>query len=165
ARQLKQARAFTTAVDHLRSYSPRCSGVVLWQLNDCWPVTSWAVIDGDGREKMSYFAVKQAYEDRIVSIQPRTGTAGGLSIVLVNDDISAGRERPWNGELLIRRLDFSGKEIVRHTERVEVAAHHALAGEIPASVALADGEERESLVASTGRGGGSQFCAGTSNST
>jgi len=159
AMQLNQARAFTTAVEHFRSYSPRCSGVVLWQLNDCWPVTSWAVIDGDGREKMSYFAVKQAYEDRIVSIQPRTGTAGGLSIVLVNDDISAGRERPWNGELLIRRLDFSGKEIVRHTERVEVAAHHALAVEIPASVALADVEENEFLVASLGHVRGTWFYA------
>src|SRR5699024_12045776 len=79
--------------------------------------------------------------------------------VLVNDDISAGRERPWNGELLIRRLDFSGKEIVRHTERVEVAAHHALAVEIPASVALADVEENEFLVASLGHVRGTWFYA------
>ena len=24
-------------------------GAIVWQLNDCWPVTSWAAIDGDGR--------------------------------------------------------------------------------------------------------------------
>lgn len=159
AMQLNQARAFTTAVEHFRSYSPRCSGVVLWQLNDCWPVTSWAVIDGDGRAKMSYFAVKQAYEDRIVTIQPRTGTPGGLSVALVNDDASVDEEQLWSGELIIRRLDFSGKELARHTEPVEVSAHHALAVEVPASVALADMEENEFLVASLGQVRGTWFYA------
>lgn len=51
--QLNQARAVAAGVEHWRSHWPRCAGTVLWQLNDCWPVTSWAAIDGDGRLKPS----------------------------------------------------------------------------------------------------------------
>jgi beta-mannosidase len=38
-------RAVTTGIEHLRSLR-HCMGAIWWQLNDCWPVTSWAVVDG-----------------------------------------------------------------------------------------------------------------------
>ena len=38
----------------------RCApGTIVWQLNDCWPVTSWAAIDGDGRPKPLYYALRR----------------------------------------------------------------------------------------------------------
>lgn len=34
-------------------------GALVWQLNDCWPVTSWAICDHYKVPKLSYFAIKR----------------------------------------------------------------------------------------------------------
>ena len=36
-----------------------CGGALVWQINDCWPVTSWAIVDYYMRPKMAYFTVKR----------------------------------------------------------------------------------------------------------
>ncbi|KAI7973455.1 hypothetical protein EIK77_000076 [Talaromyces pinophilus] len=36
-----------------------CAGALVWQLNDCWPVTSWAIADSELRPKMGYWTVKR----------------------------------------------------------------------------------------------------------
>lgn len=36
------------------------AGAVVWQLNDCWPVTSWAIIDYFYRPKPAYFSIARA---------------------------------------------------------------------------------------------------------
>ncbi|ANB14378.1 hypothetical protein AWJ20_1966 [Sugiyamaella lignohabitans] len=36
-----------------------CAGALVWQVNDCWPVTSWAIVDFYYRPKLSYYAVKR----------------------------------------------------------------------------------------------------------
>ncbi len=36
-----------------------CAGALVWQINDCWPVTSWSIIDYYLRPKHAYFAVKR----------------------------------------------------------------------------------------------------------
>jgi beta-mannosidase len=38
----------------------RCGGVLVWQLNDCWPVVSWAVVDYYLVKKPAYYAIKRA---------------------------------------------------------------------------------------------------------
>ena len=39
--------------------SPRmCMGAIVWQLNDCWPVISWSAVDGDGRRKPLWYALR-----------------------------------------------------------------------------------------------------------
>lgn len=35
------------------------SGALVWQLNDCWPVTSWAVCDFYKQPKLAYYAIKR----------------------------------------------------------------------------------------------------------
>lgn len=67
--QVNQARAIATGIEHWRSHWPACAGTVVWQLNDCWPVTSWAAIDGDGREKPLYHELKRLYADRLVTVR------------------------------------------------------------------------------------------------
>ncbi|KAL1302737.1 hypothetical protein AAFC00_003091 [Neodothiora populina] len=36
-----------------------CGGALVWQLNDCWPVTSWAIIDYFLRKKPAYYAMRR----------------------------------------------------------------------------------------------------------
>jgi beta-mannosidase len=46
-----------------RSKAPYNMGTMLWQLNDCWPVTSWSIIDYQLLPKAAYYGVKEAYRD------------------------------------------------------------------------------------------------------
>ena len=71
--QVNQARAVATGIEHWRSHWPVCAGTIVWQLNDCWPVTSWAAIDGDGREKPLYHELRRLYADRLLTVQLRDG--------------------------------------------------------------------------------------------
>ncbi|KAG9258178.1 family 2 glycosyl hydrolase [Emericellopsis atlantica] len=36
-----------------------CGGALVWQINDCWPVTSWAICDYYLRPKHAYYTVKR----------------------------------------------------------------------------------------------------------
>ncbi|KAI9102683.1 glycoside hydrolase family 2 protein [Phlyctochytrium arcticum] len=36
-----------------------CGGALVWQINDCWPVTSWSIVDYYLRPKHAYFAIKR----------------------------------------------------------------------------------------------------------
>ena len=36
-----------------------CGGTLVWQINDCWPVTSWSICDYYLRPKHAYFTVKR----------------------------------------------------------------------------------------------------------
>jgi beta-mannosidase len=97
--QLNQARALSLGIDHLRALA-RCSGAVVWQLNDCWPVVSWAAIDGDERRKPLWYALREAFTPRRAFVQP---DLGGLVLVAVND-----RPGPWLASVTARRVRFDG---------------------------------------------------------
>ncbi len=107
ATQLNQARAIQYALEHYRSWWPRTAGAIVWQLNDCWPVTSWAAVDGDGRRKPLWYAMKHAFADRIVTVQPR-GT--DLVAALVNDT-----DEPWTGQVEAVRTTLGGEVLAAST--------------------------------------------------
>ncbi len=50
--QVQQALAIKTAVTQWRSLKPHCMGTLVWQLNDTWPVASWASLDYGGGWKL-----------------------------------------------------------------------------------------------------------------
>ncbi len=114
ATSLQQARAVTYAVEHFRSWHPVCAGMVVWQLNDCWPVTSWAAVDGDGRRKPLWFALRRAYADRLLTIQPRDDE---LVLAVCNDT-----DEVWQGDLTVRRMTFSGAHRTQAAVPVTVPA-------------------------------------------
>ncbi|MFI3172096.1 MAG: glycoside hydrolase family 2 protein [Eubacteriales bacterium] len=67
ASQLLQAEAIKYGVEHWRRYRGRCMGAIYWQVNDCWPVTSWASIDYDGRWKALHYYAKRFFAPVLLS--------------------------------------------------------------------------------------------------
>lgn len=67
ASQLLQADAIRYGVEHFRRYRGRCMGAVVWQLNDIWPVASWASIDYYGRWKALHYAEKRMFAPVMIS--------------------------------------------------------------------------------------------------
>lgn len=121
AAQLNQAHAISTGIGHFRSLTPKCSGTILWQLNDCWPVTSWAVVDGNGRLKPAWYALRASYADRLLTIRPD-------AVVAVNDTA-----QEWTGELRVRRLRLDGSEEADLVLPFEVASRSATTIAVPDS--------------------------------
>ena len=151
AMQLNQANAITCALDWFRFLAPSCSGAVVWQLNDCWPVTSWAAIDGSGREKPLYFALQNAFAPRVVSVQPR----GGRLVASLGNDTDV----PWEGSLTCRRLRFDGTVCGSKDVAVSVPARGSVTIDLPAVVADADDPASEVVVVETlGTRGSWFFC-------
>ena len=109
--QLNQARSIRTAAQWHRACAPRTMGTIVWQLNDCWPVTSWAAVDGDGRLKPLWYELRRAYRDRLLTIQPEgewtgPGTGGALGLLASNET-----EHEWRGTARLRRMALDGATI------------------------------------------------------
>ncbi|MCM1038830.1 MAG: glycoside hydrolase family 2 protein [Ruminococcus sp.] len=69
ASQLLQADAVRYGIEHFRRNRGRCMGTVVWQLNDIWPVASWASIDYFGRWKALHYAEKRAFAPLMISCE------------------------------------------------------------------------------------------------
>lgn len=69
ASQLMQAEAIRCGVEHWRRNRGRCMGAIIWQLNDIWPVASWASIDYYGRWKALHYAAKRFFAPVMISAE------------------------------------------------------------------------------------------------
>jgi beta-mannosidase len=137
--QLNQAEAVRYGIEHLRSHRGVCMGAVVWQLNDCWPVTSWAAVDGDGRRKLLWYALRAAMAPRLLTIQPR---GDGLAVIAVNDSGES-----WRGPLTTQRLRFDGTLVASWETRLVSERLSATTMIIPAEVATTLAPTGELLVA------------------
>jgi beta-mannosidase len=111
ATQLNQARAVAFGIEHFRSWWPRTAGALVWQLNDCWPVTSWSAVDSDERPKPLYYALKHAFAARLLTVQPRGGRP---TLIAVND-----LDEPWTARIVATRQTFTGE--IRAADDVPLA--------------------------------------------
>ncbi len=108
--QLVQANALKTAVEHWRRRKFKTAGSIFWQLNDCWPVSSWSVIDSSLRPKASYFYARRFFADVLVSIKKNGDT---LEVWGTND-----RLQRVSGTLHVRVLSFKGEKISNLSKEV-----------------------------------------------
>ncbi len=67
--QILQGIAIKSGVDHWRRNRGRCMGTLYWQINDNWPVASWASIDYYGRWKALHYMAVKFYAPISISIQ------------------------------------------------------------------------------------------------
>ena len=59
--QLNQAHCMQTGVEHWRRNMPRCMGALYWQLNDCWPASSWSSLEFTGRWKALHYIARRFF--------------------------------------------------------------------------------------------------------
>lgn len=100
--QVQQGVAIRTAVEFWRSLRPVCMGTLFWQLNDCWPVCSWASLNYGGKWKILHYMAKRFYAPVIATTFQRESDQP-VEIWGVNDRLDAR-----SGTLLVRLIDFKG---------------------------------------------------------
>ena len=101
--QLLQAYGMKIAIEAHRLAKPYCMGSLYWQLNDCWPVTSWSTLDYYGNWKASHYQVKESFAPIFLAV---TENVDGYSIIGSNDNLEVKE-----GLVTAKLLDFSGKEL------------------------------------------------------
>lgn len=101
--QLVQAEALKCAVEHWRRRKFKTAGSMFWQLNDCWPVSSWAVIDSALRPKAGYYFAKKFFAPVLLSLKKSDNI---LEVWVTNDEL-----KPGSGRLELSFRSFVGKRI------------------------------------------------------
>lgn len=112
--QLNQRDAFRYGIEFFRR-SAFCRGSLIWQANDCWPVTSWAVQDYGRNLKPAGFELERLYRPVMASIEYLAGDSK-LSAWVSND--SASR---YVGELHVSVVDTrTGTTLAEHRAPVSL---------------------------------------------
>ena len=129
--QLQQAQAMSFGVEHMRSLEPVNAGALIWQLNDDWPVVSWAAVDFNGQRKPLWYASRDFFAPRLATIQPRVSeeyrethswegvrTANDhYELIVLNDTREA-----WKGSWKVERMTLAGEVLASQTFDVELDA-------------------------------------------
>jgi beta-mannosidase len=112
--QVQQAEIIKIGAEHLRRQRPRTMGSLYWQLNDCWPVASWASIDYYGRWKALHYYARRFYDDVLISPFLHDDK---VDVYVVSDKLQL-----LSGTIHMRLLDFSGNVLLEQSKQVQVPA-------------------------------------------
>ena len=100
--QVMQAYALETALRSLRGNKPISMGSLYWQMNDVWPVSSWATIDYYNSYKAAHYRIRHLH-DLIMIHAMYDKVRRNYNIYIVNDKPST--EFTFS---IIEVLDFNG---------------------------------------------------------
>ena len=110
--QLNQGLALKRCLEHWRANRKVTNGSIIWQLNDCWPVTSWSLIDSSNIPKMAYYFVKDAFSDAVIHF---SNSGSLLKIMVLNE----GESRQLTLETLM--IDTLNGKII-HNKSKKISA-------------------------------------------
>jgi len=113
--QLVQAEALRCAVEHWRRRKFHTAGALFWQLNDCWPVSSWSVIDSALRPKAAYFFARRFFAPELLSFKKN---GKGVEVWLTNDT-----PNPIRGTLTVQFRDVVGTVHPLVKEHIQIPAN------------------------------------------
>ncbi|MDD2213456.1 MAG: glycoside hydrolase family 2 protein [Oscillospiraceae bacterium] len=135
ASQLMQADAIRYGVEHWRRNRGRCMGAIYWQLNDIWPVASWASIDYFGRWKALHYAARRFFSPVLISCEEVGETDQRPAVVSepirplkfsARLAVSNESREPVTGRASWALRDNRGTIITQGSQTVEVAAQSSL---------------------------------------
>jgi beta-mannosidase len=112
ASQVLQAEGVKVGAESFRRKRPETMGSIYWQLNDCWPVASWASIDSEGRWKALQYYARRFYAPVLVSPHVENGS---LAIYIVSD-----KTQEQQGQLHLAIESFDGKIVHEVTQPVSI---------------------------------------------
>ncbi len=115
--QVQQALAIRTAVDYWRSLRPLCMGILYWQLNDLWPVSSWSSLDYDGGWKLLHYEARRFFELLHLALITKGGT---IRAVVVNDGLDS-----FEGRLVLRLRSLEGPVMKEYSSDVGIGPESA----------------------------------------
>ena len=115
--QLLQAQAMKTAIESHRKKMPYCMGSLLWQLNDCWPVISWSIIDHYGKPKAAYYQTKKSFKKTILHSALKKDS---IQIYAISDEQTLN-----SGKLKIQLFSPKGTMIYEKNISVTIPANNS----------------------------------------
>ena len=98
--QILQLKAIQYGVEHCRRNWGRCMGSIYWQLNDCWPVASWASVDYYGRWKALHYGAKRFYARFMATAFEKEELSTDISYFIHNESF-----KKRNAVLKVRLFD------------------------------------------------------------
>lgn len=98
--QVMQAYALEMAIRTLRLSKPYCMGSLYWQLNDVWPVSSWATVDYYGIYKAAHYRIRQLHNLLLIHV---LHSESSYKVYMVNDHIQS-----ISLYVEIKIMDFNG---------------------------------------------------------
>ena len=120
ASQFVQAEAMGVAIRGWRRrwghIDEQTSGALLWQLDDCWPVTSWAIVDYHLRPKAAYYVARRELAPFAVGLA--STHSGNAEIWAVN-----GITSPIDADVEIHTWTLDGKLIAEEHHTLTLAAN------------------------------------------
>jgi len=129
--QLLQGEALKLGVQHWRSRKFETAGSLIWQLNDCWPVISWSLIDYYKRPKAAYYYARRFFSPllSVLLFDPLNDfnfnrperIEGKVRCMLVND-LPATQE----GELILNVFNLKGEKIFEKVYNISVPKNKVL---------------------------------------
>lgn len=117
--QLLQDACMKLSLETHRRWMPYTMGSLYWQLNDVWPVASWASIDFQNNPKGLYYIVKKAFNPVIVV---PSNFKNDFMVNVVSDSREA-----FKAKMEMNILDFSGKKLWSKAIPVNMGANTSTA--------------------------------------
>jgi beta-mannosidase len=116
---LTQAEGLKYGIEHYRRNKPDTSGALFWQLNDCWPGTSWSVIDYYGLPKAAYHYARKFFAPVLITADHDPGK--DLKLWVLND-----RLEDYNDTVRLTVYRMDGSMLSTHEFDVLVPANSKL---------------------------------------
>jgi beta-mannosidase len=113
---IAQAEGLKFGIEHFRRRKPHCSGTLFWQLNDCWPVLGWSVLDYYGFAKAGYYYVRRAYAPILASFKQNMD--GSVELWVTNDTLGE-----VNDAATVRLRTFAGDTAWEENVHIRIAAN------------------------------------------